>query len=235
MSIIVLTYQVAHRKTYDTLCLLKVQGYSDVIVYATPLKYKKSYQPLIEHRPDMFFGIPEIAKVCGAFDYSYVEQPDYGILVPERDDVVLVCGAGLLPDRLVATRQVVNAHPGLIPYSRGLDALKWAIWADMPIGVSTHVIGPEIDAGEIIDRREVSVNNNDTILSLGLRVYSTEIDMLVEAVTKIHEPHLYVSGEDYPVHRRMPHEIEAQLSRYFDARKANLDGIQGPGRPVRRP
>lgn len=31
MSIIrVLTYNVAHRKTYDTLCLLKARGYEDV-------------------------------------------------------------------------------------------------------------------------------------------------------------------------------------------------------------
>lgn len=50
-KIAVLTYPVKHRKTYDVLCLLKANGYTDENVYAIPFRYHKTLIPLIRHRP----------------------------------------------------------------------------------------------------------------------------------------------------------------------------------------
>ena len=51
-TIAVLTYNQKHRKTYDTLCLLKAKGYSNVRVFGQPMTYRKKRYPLIEHRPE---------------------------------------------------------------------------------------------------------------------------------------------------------------------------------------
>lgn len=219
MNVVVLTYQVPHRKTYDTLCLLKARGYSDVRVVAAPLSYAKRFQPLVQHRPDMSYRVPETLGVCDAFGFRYEERRSYDGLVTAGP--VLVCGAGLLPEGFIHENLVINAHPGLIPYARGLDALKWALYEGQPIGATIHVIGDEVDAGEIIERREVAIRPDDTVLSLGLRVYAEEIDMLVGALDKLNEPHDYVSDGEHPVHRRMPHEIELEMLNRFESRKVD--------------
>ena len=68
MLIGVLTYNIPHRKTYDTLCLLKARGYKDVIVFAMPLHYKKQFKPLYEHRPQL---INQISSIEDFFKRKY--------------------------------------------------------------------------------------------------------------------------------------------------------------------
>ena len=91
MRIAVLTYTVPHRKTYDVLCLLKVRGYEDVCVLASPMTYRKKSNPLVAHRPDMGHLVPEAKETCRAFGFGYREIADYG--EAEGADVYLVCGA----------------------------------------------------------------------------------------------------------------------------------------------
>ena len=110
MRIAVLTYTVPHRKTYDVLCLLKVRGYEDVCVLASPMTYRKKSNPLVAHRPDMGHLVPEAKETCRAFGFGYREIADYG--EAEGADVYLVCGAGIIPQGFVDSHRIVNAHPG---------------------------------------------------------------------------------------------------------------------------
>lgn len=55
-KIVVLTYDTSHRKTYDLLCLLKIKGYNDVVVYARKMTYTKKNMPFIEHRPQRVYA-----------------------------------------------------------------------------------------------------------------------------------------------------------------------------------
>ena len=146
----VLSYQTPHRKTYDTCCRLKALGYKYVKIFALPLHYVKKRQPLILHRPGFEFPI-ETSVLAKNFGYYYcaINTVDE-ILEPEKT-IFLVCGARILPQEFLKRYQVINAHPGFIPYTRGLDSLKWAVYEKMPIGVTTHLLGEEIDAGEIIE------------------------------------------------------------------------------------
>lgn len=215
MDCVVLTYAVSHRKTYDTLCRLKSLGYDDVCVWAVPMHYKKQFVPMYEHRPSVYADI-ETKKQCGAFGYAYVEsEKGYNNLPGDDRTPVLVCGAGLLPESLIKSRQVVNSHPGYIPLVRGLDAFKWAIYEDLPIGVTTHLIGDEVDAGEIIDRREVPVYKNDTFHALAQRVYETEIFMLVDSLRLQGKHYFFESAQGYDLHKRMPKEMERHLLEKF--------------------
>lgn len=71
----VLSYDIPfHRKTYDTLNLLKALGYADVSLWAFPLHYEKRQHSLIAHRPGDFcrtFGIPGTERQCRNFSYEY--------------------------------------------------------------------------------------------------------------------------------------------------------------------
>lgn len=216
MLIGVLTYNIPHRKTYDTLCLLKARGYKDVIVFATPLHYKKQFKPLYEHRPQLINQISSIKDFCNNLDYKYELIDNFSDIDLKENTKILVCGAGILPDNFIKKYKVINSHPGYIPEVRGLDSLKWAIILEKKIGVTTHLIGDEVDAGYIIEQKEVPIYENDTFHALSQRVYETEIYMLIDAIEKSDGNLIYKSGKNTEVHTRMPKEIEVELLKKFE-------------------
>lgn len=221
--IAVLTYSQKHRKTYDTLCLLKAKGYEDVTVYAQPMTYKKKRYPLVAHRPELIMNVPEPAELCRSFSYCYMEGQFEDIIAREPDRTLfLLCGAGLLPQSFVSAHRIINAHPGYVPFARGLDAYKWAVYYNLPIGVTTHFIGDYVDAGEIIERRLIDVELYDTFHSVAQRIYENEIDMLVGAVELADCRHETVIPDNEPF-RRMPEEKERELLvRFENCRKGKL-------------
>lgn len=217
-KVVVLSYTVPHRKTYDTLCRLRAKGYRNVAVYAKPYHYKKQYRPYIEHRP-LSYGF-DTKELCENLDYEYIEYDDIfpGI---ENGSTILIAGAGIISDEIVRNNTIINAHPGYIPDVRGLDAIKWAVMEDKPIGCTTHIVGEEVDAGIIIERKEIPIYKYDTFHALANRVYEYEIIMLVDAIEKKENALGYISGGDSVIHKRMPHEIEQCLLEKFESRKKN--------------
>ncbi len=224
-KIIVLTYNVPHRKTYDVLCLLKSRGYENVHIYAKPMHYKKKKYPLICHRPDMPYNIPP-KQICTAFDYEYQEISEYDDKKLDKNGIYLICGAGILPDDFISNRTIINAHPGYIPNCRGLDALKWAIWDGEPIGVTAHLIGDEVDAGIVLIRKTINVSEYDTFHSVATKVYESEISALVDAVEEVCEGRTLgvFHGNNFEVHKRMPEYLEKDLFKKFEQyKKRNTD------------
>lgn len=217
----IFSYDVPHRKTYDVLCLLKAKSYQEVRVYAVPLSYEKKFQPIYSHRPAVLEGVPDTKTICDSFGYEYIEGKieDFNI---STDEILLICGAGIIPEKTVKEHRIINAHPGYIPYCRGLDAYKWAIYEGKPIGVTTHLLGDYIDAGEIIERKIIPVYFNDTFHSVAQRVYENEVAMLVGAIKKIDEEHEMILPENNPVHKRMPHSYEIRLLERFDKMVKNV-------------
>ncbi len=96
-KIAVLTYPVKHRKTFDVLSLLKAGGCSDVIVYATPFHFGKKRQPVIRHRPEMHYRIPEPKIMCENLGYQYLTGRIEEFHI-ESERVIFIAGAGILPD-----------------------------------------------------------------------------------------------------------------------------------------
>jgi len=218
----ILTYNVPHRKTYDTLCLLKAKGYKNVKVFAQPMTYVKKRQPLIKHRPELNMEIPDIQEMSQNFDYEYCEG-EFSDIIGDRYDsmIFLLCGAGLLADDLVRKHRIINAHPGYIPYARGLDAFKWSIWYGLPVGVSTHFLGDYVDAGEVIEIREINIGQYDTFHSVAQKVYENEIDMLVGAIDKVDDEHrLVIPSKDSEVFKRMSEDSERLLFDKFEEYKS---------------
>lgn len=201
------------------LSLLKANGYTDVKVYAIPFHYQKKKQPLIQHRPEMNFHVPEISKLCANLGYRY-EVGELDSLYIDKERIVLIAGGGILPDEFVREHMIINAHPGYIPNCRGLDAFKWAIMEKQPVGVTTHLIGQYVDAGKIIERRIIDIYKTDTFHAVAERVYENEVSMLVEAVESCQYEGLeMVYPGDYTLHKRMPEEIERNLIEMFEEYK----------------
>jgi phosphoribosylglycinamide formyltransferase-1 len=96
--------------------------------------------------------------------------------------------------------QVINLHPALlpddgkghiyitrdgtrIPVFRGLHAVHQALQAGVKVtGSSVHYVTPEVDAGPVICREEVSIEAGDTEEALHERLKKVEHRLIVEAV-----------------------------------------------------
>lgn len=130
-------------------------------------------------------------------------------------------GGGILPKELILKYKIINAHPGWLPNVRGLDALKWAIYDGQPIGVTTHLLGDDIDSGWILERKMVPIYYNDTFHAVAQRQYELEVSMLAKALEL--EPAEYTDGQNYTVHKRMPHAFETRVLERFEIMRKKVD------------
>jgi methionyl-tRNA formyltransferase len=79
----------------------------------------------------------------------------------------------------------VNLHHSYLPYNRGYNPDVWSIIEQTPAGVSIHYMTPEVDQGEIIDRREVETTPADTSKSLYERLEKHQVDIFKSNWEKI--------------------------------------------------
>lgn len=212
MKIGVITYDVPHKKTQDVLFRLKASGYNDVACIVFPFIKRKKWVPLIKHRMVNELPIP-LPIFCDRLGFVYTESHRL-----TQYDKIIIGGANILSKEIIGDHEIINSHPGYLPYVRGLDSLKWAILDGRPIGVTTHVIDESIDGGMMIDQKFISIDYFDTIHSLGYKTYQTELDMLIDALTNSTRTPM---DKGNPPKRRMPHSKEVQMLAKLEKLKIN--------------
>ena len=60
-------------------------------------------------------------------------------------------------------KRALNLHMSYLPWNRGADPNFWSILEDTPKGVTIHIMNEHIDAGDILCRREIFFEDNDTL------------------------------------------------------------------------
>ena len=228
----VLTYNVPHRKTQDLLFRLRGKGYKffSTTVIALPFKPWTKKTPLYPHRPTTTLMV-EPQTLARRLDYHYLELDNLTQLT-EAFDFILIGGARILTKEEIGERTIINSHAGYLPYARGLDALKWAIYHNYPIGVTTHIIDAEIDRGLLIKQDTIPIYPLDTFHSIANRQYELEIEMLANAVAKVKDIQLKPVREDLcddaglifkaPIFQRMPADKEMVMIKRLERRLENL-------------
>jgi folate-dependent phosphoribosylglycinamide formyltransferase PurN len=224
--IAIITYDTAHRKTQDIVTKLLLNGYSDLKLVVIPWVERKNFQPLYSHRPNnvVSISIEELAKRIN-IDFERVEinlLETYFSSNTFRH--IIISGAGILPENLAKNHKVINAHPGFLPDMKGLDSFKWAILKNKKIGVTTHYISEMPDEGELIEKREIPCFFEDSFFSLAMRVYETEIEMLVHAIQLIDNNQVGFTSlrdENFKANMRMPHHYELIMMEKFDKLRKN--------------
>ncbi len=176
---------------------------------------------LFSHRPDQSVAADtkEIAKRSGIPYRACQSDRDIG----DECDIYIVAGSGLLSKECLQNKRILNAHPGIIPQSRGLDAFKWALLKDHPLGVSLHYIDENVDCGEIVAVVETPVFETDTLHTLARRHYENEIATLTHFKEYLQNPrnpfsHLPLCEST----RRMKPLEERQMLEHFDTYKEKM-------------
>jgi len=136
---------------------LKDQGESIVALVLHPPTKRKFGEEIIE-----CLGFPE----AGVLDGSRLRHPEVvGMIRQSGPDI----GISILFDYVLRAdlvglfpAGVINLHPAYLPYNRGQYPNVWSIIERTPAGVTVHYIDEGIDTGDIIARKQVSVEPVDT-------------------------------------------------------------------------
>lgn len=223
MNVGLIGYDFPHIKTCDF--MLSLERYHGLTcVLAAP--WRKLSIPPIENRTRVKREPPfhprDIADMLGVPYHSVVhDSEEFLRLVKEYDlDVGFIGGARILKGKTIKAFNygIVNLHAGLIPENRGLDTLQWAIYFDMPQGITVHFINYRVDAGRIILRQQIPLFSDDTIYDVEQRLYDKQISMIKPTLDTIKEKNTedfeFVKTKKKP-HGRIPADIDGEIHRLF--------------------
>lgn len=212
----IITYNNSHLKTEQ---ILKNLFHADAsedqfTLFALPFIPRPPRRELFSHRPNQLSGkkTSEVAKMYGLPFVECGSDND----IPSGLDLYIIAGAGIISEACLQGKQIINCHSGIIPLIRGLDAFKWAIIKNKPVGNTLHFINKSIDDGDIIAVKQTPLYEDDTLFSFSERHYAEEIKMLSNYKYYLQHPHNdFVGVERGEPCRRMPISIEQKLEEEF--------------------
>jgi phosphoribosylglycinamide formyltransferase-1 len=229
-AIVVLTYDAPHRKTEDVIWKLLSGGISKFSIIGTPWVERKPRKYIYGHRPaeppwpNEPNGHPSSIYKNVGIGYEVVQPASLCARLRRLEpELVVVGGAGILDPQIVSEFKVLNVHPGLLPWRRGLDILKWTIIDLGQVGVTAHLCDENADLGWRILESIVPVYPQDSFQSFAARQYEMELGLLRQAVPlalvadRSKMDRIEAFGTDSK--RRMPREIEAGLPEAFERYK----------------
>lgn len=114
-------------------------------------------------------------------DMSIVDMKnnhDIDYIVSNYDLVISVHCKQIFPKNLVDTVRCINIHPGLNPYNRGWFPQVFSIINKKPIGCTIHLMDEEIDHGDVIYQKEITIDSWDTSLEVYNKVVAAEKELI---------------------------------------------------------
>lgn len=82
--------------------------------------------------------------------------------------------------------KMINLHPSLLPSFPGIGGIQQAFDLGVKVtGCTVHWVTPELDAGPIIDQKEVRIDESDTLDILTKKVHIAEHVLLPDVVLRL--------------------------------------------------
>jgi len=100
-------------------------------------------------------------------------------------DLFAVVAFSILPRRLLRIPRLgsVNLHPSLLPAYRGAAPIVWAVIdGRTETGITTFLLDPRVDAGDILLQRRVAIGPDETAGELEGRLAELGADLMRETV-----------------------------------------------------
>lgn len=223
MKIGVFVYDFEHWKSQQGIQNLILSKNKPEVIFAAPRVELKFYRSKIRTTPkDLFLIHPKkIAEHYGV-DYCVVKhnsEETVDLVKKYKLDLGIILGARILKTHVIKAfnKGVLNMHPGILPDNRGLDTIKWAIFNDLPQGVTTHLIDGEIDRGLFVEKDEINIYEDDTLLDLQIRIENLEQKMMLSSIDLIKKNNInkFEKIKKGQYNTSMPKNIEGQLLSKF--------------------
>lgn len=106
-----------------------------------------------------------------------------------RPDAIIVVGYGrIIPGWMLDLPPYgnINVHASLLPKHRGAAPIQWAIAnGESVTGVTTMKIDEGLDTGDILLKRQMAIQTDETALTLAPRLAEIGADLLVETLEEL--------------------------------------------------
>jgi hypothetical protein len=218
-----ISYQVGHLCTLELARRISARG-APATIFAFPFTLREHKLTGFQDRPNQildfdpqpFFQQHRISYqvIDGWSDHHALEFQKYA----DKIDVFIICIGKIIPQSFLKGQTFVNAHPGLLPQNRGVDAFKWSIYNKWPIGVTLHIVNEQIDAGQILRLQRVPIYPTDTLKDVAYRSYCIEGDLLVDVEQWIGKAksNWRVDPDAYPLsHHRLSRDDNLTIETFF--------------------
>ena len=109
-------------------------------------------------------------------------------LLSFNPDIFVVVAYKILPPSLINLPKFgsLNLHASLLPKYRGAGPIQWAlINGDKTTGVTIFQISSKIDTGEVLDKVEVKIEEEDNMLTLGMRLCTIGADLMQNVINNL--------------------------------------------------
>jgi methionyl-tRNA formyltransferase len=117
------------------------------------------------------------------------EESTVEFLSKSRPDFIVVVAYGhIIPRWMIELPKhgCINLHASLLPKYRGAAPIQWAIIRGESVtGVTTMKIDEGLDTGDILLKREVPIQGEDTTETLTKRLSSVGADLMAETLPKL--------------------------------------------------
>jgi methionyl-tRNA formyltransferase len=110
------------------------------------------------------------------------------ILKEHALDLIVDHGTTLLKSNILSSAPMaLNLHWGLSPYYRGVDCTRRAIfnWDVNNIGVTIHKLSSNIDGGDILGQKRISLIPNDSVEKITARLTKEGTSILNKSISKM--------------------------------------------------
>jgi len=107
-----------------------------------------------------------------------------------QPDLLVLCPAASIIRKnilTIPTIGTINAHMGLLPHIRGMNALEWTIFTTGKAHISVHFVEEGLDEGAILSTREIKDIKNQSIAQLRRKGRTAMAEELAVVIKKIKE------------------------------------------------
>ena len=164
---------------------LMVSDHEVVAVVTSPDKPRgrgKSVSPTMVAQRASDYALPLIQPSLLKDDF-FISQ-----LQELKADLFSVVAFRLLPSAVLQIPKIgsVNLHPSLLPKYRGAAPLQWTLMhGDVKTGITTFLLSPAMDSGDILMTRPLGIFPGDDSGSLSLRASQLGAHLLVETIDSL--------------------------------------------------
>lgn len=229
----VFAYDFPHWKSHDGLLNMVLHGIKPDLVIAAPFKILAGIQESSVRIPTKGLNFAKVEDICNSFNIPYraVEHNSdeaVTLLRNMKPTFGVILGARILSNAVIQSfsKGIMNCHPGLLPWNRGLDNIKWAVHDHVPQAVTFHLIDHRVDVGQLVSRFLCDVYPDDSWQDIYIRLMNIQTQKLSEVLISLQNDDLKLEPlTTGKYNKQMNHEQESQVQELFDAYKRDYQQI----------
>ncbi|MBF25215.1 MAG: hypothetical protein CMP49_01675 [Flavobacteriales bacterium] len=218
LNIVLFCYNFPHRKTIDFFNKLYQNQFNiSLILAANYIQIESPKSAISLPKKHIQSSIDELAKKHSIpfFVVKHNSQDTIQLVKEYKINFGVISGARILNKKVINLIRygVINFHPGILPYIRGLDSILWAIYKKYPIGVTAHLINDKIDSGLLVCQQKINISFDDNIESLYEKNYQLQLDLLPISLNLVLQNKIFKDLELGEYNSKMTYEMQLMVKK----------------------